>query len=244
MDQKDLVADIRPYRELAGQIVARAAEDLLITMVFQRDINSKGDLIRKRCDREYKTYKLLLESHQNQKRTRRERIRKRREEIADTERMISETKDLIERHRDRMRRLRIEEDRARRKGERVRPLKNQIRTIGEHIAMHEKSIGKLSDRIAKIEKAIENDRNELRRLKNMEMSAKQYTTYKGQRKRMLTLAQVEERAIIDWMHSDMFHIISDLDPDGIIDGARRATVRGANTRVTNKDLYYFLGEKA
>lgn len=244
MDQKDLVADIRPYRELAGQIVARAAEDLLITMVFQRDINSKGELIRKRSDREYKTYTLMLESHENQKRTRRERIRKRQEEIKETERVISETRDLINRYRDRMRRLRIEEDRARKKGERVRPFKNQIRTIGEHITMHEKSINKLRDRIAKAEKAIENERNELRRLKNMEESAKQYTTYKGQRKRMLTLAKVEETAIIEWMHSDSFHILSDLDPDGIIDGARRATVRGANTRVTNKDLYYFLGEKA
>ena len=122
------------------------------------------------------------------------------------------------------------------------PIKREIQDALMHI---ERELRFIADSRKRIEAALEKANEESKLIEDMkshERKLRERATYKGQRKYLLYLANIEVRNLHIWFYSDQFSTLSDLDPQGLIDTANRKVREGLQVPDNQKlTATYFLG---
>lgn len=224
--------EIYHYKLLAAEIVARCAEDYLLCLVYLRDDQSNRfkEIYKSASDKNYLTWRRVLEENRPKKHEMRMRIKERKVEIAEFEDKKREWKNskrlAIGRIAEAQRLMAKEYEDPKRQKEHIEEGNHVIRQLEKHMKHCDTEAGRLDAKIIKTYDKITVLRQDIGKLTEMEEYAKRNIRASSIHRETVEGVQRRAEASECWFNSPQFHILAEIEPQALIDRAKKSVRKG------------------
>lgn len=238
------------YRALAGAVVARSVEDIVIVHIFYRDdaLGRFDYIYRKTAEHYYKKYQHMLERHADKKRGFRKTLRENNAKIQKLEPLVFDLKRQRVVATDEIKiideKLKAWDQPHRNK----KVMRDAIKELNKERMKYEKELRCVNSQLNGLLAEITMLRKENQRAKGIlkNYSETEYIDKREFRasyhhRTTIERAENEEKYILRWLSSPMFEIISPMSGDAIIYNTERAVYKRGIDRAIK--YIYFLPTK-